>query len=57
MIQGNASIEAGRGVATGGSGGGLTEAQVLTLISNNASGITQEYANSTYLKIADADDQ
>ena len=41
----------------GGSGDGLTEAQVLTMISNNASGITENFANSTYLKIADADDQ
>ena len=45
------------GSTTGGSGGGLTEAQVLTMISNNASGITENFANSTYLKIADADDQ
>ena len=46
------------GTTTGGSsGGGLTAAEVLTMISNNASGITESFANSTYLKIADADDQ
>ena len=58
-LDGFASIMA-TGPPTGGSGGsgdGLTEAQVLTLISNNASGITENFANSTYLKIADADDQ
>ena len=58
-LDGFASIMA-TGPPTGGSGSGgdgLTEAQVLTMISNNASGITENFANSTYLKIADADDQ
>ena len=53
---GNASIEAPR-VTTGGSGSGdgLTEAQVDARI--NALALTSSAANSTYLKIADADDQ
>ena len=53
---GNASIEAPR-VTTGGSGSGdgLTEAQVDARI--NALALTSSAAASTYLKIADADDQ
>ncbi len=52
---GNASIEAPR-VTTGGSGGsGLTEAQVDARI--NTLALTSSAANSTFLKIADADDQ
>ena len=58
-LDGFASIMA-TGSTTGGSGGsgdGLTEAQVDARINALASGITENFANSTYLKIADADDQ
>ena len=55
-LDGFASIMA-TGPPTGGSGsgGGLTEAQVEAKI--NALALTSSAANSTYLKIADADDQ
>ena len=56
-LDGFASIMA-TGSTTGGSGGsgdGLTEAQVDARI--NALALTSSAANSTYLKIADADDQ
>ena len=58
-LDGFASIMA-TGSTTGGSGGsgdGLTLTDVDARINALASGITENFANSTYLKIADADDQ